>query len=227
MTSRSRSATWTYAAALVAVVAVVVTAWAQRVRTRPVLAGDRAPSFEALDPQGARVALADYAGKVVLLNVWATWCAPCREEMPSMQRLYDMFPRDQFEIAAVSIDAPPGEMDALGNPGSDPVAFARELGLTFPILLDPEGAVERIYRTSGVPESFLIGPDGIVYKKMAGSAVWDSEANVGLVRRLAEARGPAGPSAVHDEIPARSHTARLAARSAAVQLTAARRAGDG
>ncbi len=189
----ARSAARVYGAALAVVVAVVVAAWASRARTRPVLAGDRAPDFEVHDPDGRPVTLASYRGKVVLLNVWATWCAPCKEEMPSMQRLYDTFSRDQFEIAAVSVDSPPGSLDALGNAGGDPVAFARDLELTFPVLLDPAGSIERVYRTSGVPESFLIGADGVVYKKMAGSTAWDSEANVNLVRRLV-AGGPArGP----------------------------------
>ncbi len=174
--------------AALAAVAVVALAWAGRDRTSPVVAGTPAPDFEALDPEGAPVTLATFAGKVVLLNIWATWCEPCKEEMPSMQRLYEMFPRDRFEIAAVSVDPPPGVFDVFGNAGGDPVAFARELKLTFPILLDPSGEIQRTYRTSGVPESFLIGADGIVYKKMAGVAEWDSEANAGLVRRLAERR---------------------------------------
>lgn len=168
--------------------AVVLLAWANRDRTRPVVPGSAAPDFEALDPSGTPVNLATFAGKVVLLNIWATWCEPCKEEMPSMQRLYEMFPRDRFEIAAVSVDRPPGVLDAFGNAGGDPVAFARDLNLTFPVFLDPSGEIQRTYRTTGVPESFLIGADGIVYKKVAGSTAWDSEANAGLVRRLAERR---------------------------------------
>lgn len=106
-----------------------------------------------------------------------------------MQRLYDSFSRDDFEIAAISIDAPAGGTDNAGNPGGDPVAFARDLDLTFPILLNPSGDIQRTYRTTGVPESFLIGADGTIYKKVAGSTAWDSEANVGLVRRLVERDG--------------------------------------
>ena len=171
-----------------AAVVVVVLAWASRDRTRAVEVGGAAPDFEVFDPERNPVTLTAFADKVVLLNIWATWCEPCREEMPSMQRLYEMFPRDRFEIAAVSVDRPLGVLDAFGNAGGDPVAFARELNLTFPILLDPSGEIQRTYRTTGVPESFLIGADGIVYKKMAGSTEWDSEANAGLVRRLAERR---------------------------------------
>ena len=165
---------------------VLAAAWFARHRIQPVVSGYPAPDFAVTDAEGEPVTLDSYGGKVFLLNVWATWCGPCREEMPSMQRLYDRFSRDRFEIAAISIDATPERLDALGNPGGDPVAFARELGLTFPILLDPSGGIQRAYRTSGVPESFLIGRDGVIYKKVAGPTEWDSETNVDLVRRLVE-----------------------------------------
>ncbi len=166
---------------------VLALAWLSRQGIQPVVSGYPAPDFAVTLPDGEPVTLNSYRGKVVLLNVWATWCAPCREEMPSMQRLYDRFGRDDFEIAAISIDAPRGRRDARGDPGGDPVAFARELGLTFPILLDTSGGIQRTYGTSGVPESFLIGRDGIIYKKVAGPTDWDSKTNVDLVRRLVEA----------------------------------------
>lgn len=172
-------------AVLVAAV-ILVAVWIVRHRAQPVVAGFRAPDFAVSDEQGETVTLATYAGKVVLLNVWATWCGPCREEMPSMQRLYDRFSREDFEIAAISIDALPDRTDDQGNPGGDPLAFARELGLTFPILLDPAGGIQRTYRASAVPESFLIGRDGVIYKKYAGATDWDSPTNVELVRRLVE-----------------------------------------
>ncbi len=167
-------------------------AWFSKGRVQPVAAGYPAPDFEARDERGSVVTLADYEGKVLLLNVWATWCGPCKEEMPSMQRLYDQFSRDDFEIAAVSVDAQAGALDLLGNPGGDPVAFAQDLGLTFPVLLDPAGAIQRSYRTTGVPESFLIGPRGMIWKKVAGATAWDSEAAVTQVRRLVEERARGG-----------------------------------
>ena len=86
----------------------------------------------------------------------------------------------------MSVDAPDGGLDDAGNPGGDPFAFADRLGLTFPILVDPSGEIQRTYEATAVPESFLIGPGGIIYKKVAGAAEWDTEANVGLVRRLIE-----------------------------------------
>lgn len=178
---RSRSP---YAWALLVAAGVVLAAWVSRDRVPRVGVGYPAPDFQVADEEGAPVRLASFTGKVLLLNVWATWCGPCEEEMPSMQRLYDQFSRDEFEIAAISIDAPEGNFDLLGNPGGDPVSFARERGLTFPVLLDPSGKIQRIYRTSGVPESFLIGSDGIIWKKVAGATAWDSDAAVAQVRRL-------------------------------------------
>ncbi len=175
---------WPYLLAIIVAGGVVAAAWLARNRVQPVVSGYPAPDFEVVDANGSAVTLATYEGKVLLLNVWATWCAPCREEMPSMQRLYDNFSPDDFEIAAISIDAAEGEADAAGNPGGDPLAFARDLGLTFPILLNPSGDIQRTYRTSGVPESFLISGDGVIYKKVAGATAWDSDANIGLVRRL-------------------------------------------
>ena len=167
---------------------VLVAVWVARQRDQPVAAGFRAPDFAVADEQGETVTMATYAGKVVLLNVWATWCGPCREEMPSMQLLYDRFSREDFEIAAISVDALPDRTDDQGNPGGDPLAFARELGLTFPVLLDPAGEIQRIYGATKVPESFLIGRDGVIYKKVAGSTDWNSPTNVELVRRLVEGR---------------------------------------
>ncbi|MCY3612577.1 MAG: TlpA disulfide reductase family protein [Gemmatimonadetes bacterium] len=177
-----------YLLAGIVVIGVVLVAWLTRGRIQPVVSGYPAPDFVVTDIAGAPVTLDDFSGKVVLLNVWATWCGPCVEEMPSMQRLYDRFSRDEFEIAAISVDAPGGSMDSSGNVGGDPAGFARDLSLTFPILLNPSGSIQQVYQTSGVPESFVIGADGVIYKKVAGPTAWDSDSNIALVRRLAGAR---------------------------------------
>ncbi len=173
-----------YLWALVGVGAIVLIAWLGRESYRPVLTGTQAPNFSAFTLEGGDMSLADYRDKVVLLNIWATWCAPCREEMPSMQRLYDEFADTDFEILAVSVDAQVGERDASGNPGGNLQAFADEFALTFPIVHDPAGNIQRVYQTTGVPETFLIGRDGIIYKKVAGGTHWDADVNVELVRRL-------------------------------------------
>jgi cytochrome c biogenesis protein CcmG, thiol:disulfide interchange protein DsbE len=164
---------------ILGVAAVVAAAWAGRENYQPVITGAVAPDFVVTAMDGSQVSVSDYRGKIVLLNVWATWCAPCREEMPSMQRLYD-----DFEILAVSIDAPFGETDIFGRAGGDLVGFAQELGLTFPLMKNHAGDIQRVYQTTGVPESFVIDKEGVIFKKVAGSTSWDAPANKELILRL-------------------------------------------
>ena len=175
-----------YVLAVLAAITIVSAAWLSRNRIRPVIAGERAPEFVVQDAAGNDVTLADYQDKVILLNIWATWCAPCRAEMPSMERLYQQFPGEDFEVVAISVDAPEGQFDAFGYQGGDPDRFAKEIGTTFTILRNPGGEIRRTYQTTGVPESFLIGRDGVIYKKVAGETRWDTDANADLVRRLLE-----------------------------------------
>ena len=173
-----------YAYALVGVALLIVVAWMNQDRIQPVTTGTVAPDFEVNDLLGGRVGLSDHRGEVVLVNIWATWCPPCVEEMPSMERLYQKIGGDGFEIMAISIDVEPGGFDLDGNPGGDIQAFADSLGLTFPILHDPSGAIQQLYRTTGVPESFLIGTDGILYKRVAGPTEWDAPEYGELIQRL-------------------------------------------
>jgi len=169
---------------MLAVAMIIGLAWAKRESLQPVITGAIAPAFMASSLDGETMSLEDFDGQVVLLNIWATWCEPCLEEMPSMQRLYDALDDDGFEILAVSIDAPLGQSDDFGRAGGDLDLFAQELGLTFRILHDPSGEIQRTYQTTGVPETFLIGRDGLIYKKVAGGTRWDASVNEELVRRL-------------------------------------------
>ncbi len=163
---------------------LVAVAWIGRDSYQPVTTGSVAPDFTVTALDGTEVSLSDYRGKVVLVNVWATWCPPCREEMPSMERLYQSLQGEDFEILAVSVDAPFGEQDVAGREGGDLGAFAEEFGLTFPILHNPSGDIQLTYQTTGVPESFVIGRDGVIYKKVAGATKWDAPVNEELIRRL-------------------------------------------
>jgi peroxiredoxin len=158
--------------------------------------GAPAPSFTATTLDGDAVTLGDYNDRVILLNVWATWCPPCREEMPSMERLYRRFQErgTPFEVLAVSIDASPGEKDSVGNVGGDLKAFAEEFGLTFTILHDPAGRIQQIYQTTGVPESFLIGRDGVIHRRVAGAVDWDTPEWDATIARLVD--GVPRPEAV-------------------------------
>lgn len=170
----------------VAVVAafVVLFAWLNKDRLNQVAPGRAAPNFSAFDLEGTERSFDDYRDKVLLVNIWATWCPPCREEMPSMQRLYQEIGDDRFEILAISIDAPFGETDPFGRVGGDLVAYGDSLGITFTLLHDPSGRVQRTFQTTGVPESFVIDEKGVVYKKISGSTQWDAPQNVDLIRRL-------------------------------------------
>jgi peroxiredoxin len=143
--------------------------------------GSGAPDFHATDLRTGRpTTLADYRGKVVLLNVWATWCQPCRVEMPSMERLYRRLGQSgDFKVVAVSIDEEGDSVVA---------AFARELGLTFDILHDRTGAIKRTYQATGVPESWVINRDGVIIKKVIGASEWDGPVNETLIRRLIDDR---------------------------------------
>jgi peroxiredoxin len=165
----------------------------------PVAVGRKAPDYRVLDlGTGDSLSLrAHYRGHVTLVNIWATWCIPCKVEMPAMQRLYDSLAPAGFRIAAVSIDQ------------DDPEAvrtFASELGLTFDILHDRTGAIQQAYLTTGVPESFLLDTAGTIMKRVIGAHDWASPVNRALIRRLLGQPGaPAGPpadSALTDSLPA-------------------------
>lgn len=132
---------------------------------RAVEIGKTAPDFTFPDLNGRQVSLSEYRGKVVLVNIWATWCPPCVTEMPSMQRLYKRFKDQPFEILAISIDA--SGLEAVKP-------FMRELNLTFPALLDTAGSMRNVYGTKGVPESVIIDKNGVVAKKIIGPVEWDS-----------------------------------------------------
>jgi cytochrome c biogenesis protein CcmG/thiol:disulfide interchange protein DsbE len=173
-----------YAVAALAAGLVVVLAWVNRDRLSPVVPGRSAPDFSVYDLEGAPKTLDDFREKVLLVNIWATWCPPCREEMPSMQRLYQRIGDQNFEILAISIDAPFGEADSFGRPGGDLETYADSLGLSFTILHDPSGKIQQTFQTTGVPESFVIDRDGVIYKKVAGATAWDAPQNVQLIQRL-------------------------------------------
>jgi cytochrome c biogenesis protein CcmG, thiol:disulfide interchange protein DsbE len=139
--------------------------------------GARAPDFRAIDlASGDSVSLRQrYHGAVTLVNIWATWCIPCRVEMPAMQKLYQALAPRGFRIAAVSIDE--------GNPG-DVQAFGQELGLDFDLLQDRSTKIQQIYQTTGVPESFLLNRDGLIVKRVIGAHDWNSAVNRALIERL-------------------------------------------
>ena len=146
----------------------------------PVAAGDKAANFklEALD--GSTVTLDQLKGKVVFLNIWATWCGPCREEMPSMETLYDEFRGNQdFVMLAVSQD----------TKGKVVVApYVEKNGYHFKVLLDPENKVGEAYDVSGVPETFIIDRKGRIVAHHMGAFDWSRPDVKDALKELLEAK---------------------------------------
>lgn len=124
--------------------------------------GKVAPDFTLPLLRGGEISLADQKGKLLFINIWATWCAPCREEMPSMQKLYEHFKGRDFEMITISIDKGKPEVEA----------FVKELGLTFPVALDPSEKVSKAYQITGVPETYIIGKDGVIMHHILGPGEW-------------------------------------------------------
>jgi peroxiredoxin len=137
--------------------------------------GDEAPNFLLRDLSGNVRSLSQYRGKVVLLNFWATWCGPCRVEMPAMEQLYRTLPRAEFEILAVSTDS---QGEAVTRP------FQREMGFTFPILHDSEYRVGLTYGARSIPVTFMVDRRGIVRQKIFGARDWDSPEARDLIHAL-------------------------------------------
>jgi len=128
-------------------------------------------SFPNVEEQ--EVQLSEYKGKVILLNFWATWCPPCVKEMPSMQRLHDRFPEQDFEIVAISA----GETQA----AVESFMMSLDTELTFPILLDEKGRTFKDFGIRGLPMSFLFDREGKLIKTISGSREWDEEREVQLI----------------------------------------------
>lgn len=145
---------------------------------RPTI-GSQAPEFRLLDMNGRPVALSDLKGKVVLLNFWATWCFPCRVEMPSMEVLYRSYRDKGLEILAVSVDE---QGPAVTRP------FQEDKGLTFPILHDRDYQVGLIYGARSLPMTYIIDRHGVIRQRVFGSREWDTpEARQGILDILEEA----------------------------------------
>jgi len=147
----------------------------------PLGIGSEAPTFTAqtLDSIPREKSLDSYHGEVVLINIWATWCLPCRVEMPSIEQLHKELASKGLKVLAVSVD----------DPGTDKQIrdFIKQYRLTFEVLHDPkgqEGEVSRLYETTGYPETVIVGRDGIIRKRLIGASNWNSPENRGLVERL-------------------------------------------
>lgn len=144
--------------------------------------GAPAPPLRLAALQGGEVDRESYRGRVVLVNFWATWCPPCVEEMPSLERLHRTLGPEGLVVLGVSIDEDGGALQD----------FVKRAGVTFPILRDPGGRkAAAAWRTSGWPETYVIDGKGRIVRKIAGPARWDTPEAIAWFRGLLK---PAAPS---------------------------------
>jgi peroxiredoxin len=136
---------------------------------------EEAPDFTLPALSGEEIRLADFKDKVVLINFWATWCGPCRDEMPAMELLWRRFKDQGFVILAISVDN--GSKNRINT-------FIRKLGLTYPVLLDPKEHVSDRYKLFGLPTSYLIARNGKIAGKVAGPLDWSSPEVASVIERM-------------------------------------------
>jgi cytochrome c biogenesis protein CcmG/thiol:disulfide interchange protein DsbE len=154
---------------------------------RPLGVGVEAPEFSALtlDSVPRVKSLSDYRGNVLFINIWATWCLPCRVEMPSIEQLHRTYGPKGLKIVAVSVDDPHAEPQIRD--------FVKQYGLTFEILHDPlgqTGETTKAFQGAGYPQTIIVGRDGIIYKMVIGATDWNSPDNRDLVERLLATKAP-------------------------------------
>jgi thiol-disulfide isomerase/thioredoxin len=178
MTSRSQ---WTLVASIVAVAGAAIAGgvYVMRGELAHVTVGSTAPEIRgvAMDASGATRTLADYKGQVTFINIWATWCIPCEKEMPMLQRIFDEYRPKGLRLVGVSIDVPGMEQEIR--------RFINQYRITFDIIHDSEGRIRQDYMTGGVPESFIVGKDGVIrYKQIAAITERDATQIRALLDRL-------------------------------------------
>jgi len=152
-----------------------------RVQTLPALSAPfAAPDFALTGEDGKRYRLSDYRGQVVLVNFWATWCPPCRYEMPAMERAHQKMKGEKIVLLAVNV----------GEDEETVFAFTGQYPVTFPLLFDRDGEVVKKYPVIGLPTTFVIDPRGTVTHRAVGGREWDDEALLDRLRQLRTQSSP-------------------------------------
>jgi peroxiredoxin len=144
-----------------------------------ITSGDRAPDFRLPTSDGRQVSLSDFRGKTVMVHFWATWCPPCVEEMPALDKLNKALAGTDFVMLAVSADE--GGVEAVAP-------FMQSNRLSLPVLFDPGGEVAGLYGTFKFPETYIVDREGVVRYKVIGSRDWAEPANIQSMRELVGAR---------------------------------------
>jgi peroxiredoxin len=141
--------------------------------------GYRAPNFRLNNLEGKEISLARTKGKLVFINFWATWCVPCKLEMPSMEALYQKYREQGLEILAISNDLQGVEVVS---------PFVEELGLTYPVLMDEDFRVNEKYLVRSLPTTILVGRDGVITHIYIGARNWETPEAENLIQRLLDAK---------------------------------------
>lgn len=137
-----------------------------------------APDFSLVDVDGKTHKLSDYRGKVVMINFWATWCPPCRFELPSMERAYNELKKHDVEFLAIN----------LGEDADTIFTFTADYPVTFPLLMDLDSAVSDLYPVIGLPTTYFVGPDGRLIYRAIGSREWDEKEMLDKIKKLKETK---------------------------------------
>jgi len=146
-----------------------------KMRINPIKGDKKAPDFSLKDLTGKKVEIKDYKGKIIFLNFWATWCVPCKEEMPSLEVLHERFKGEKFVLLTVSVD----------YEGLKVVhGFLDKHSYTFPVLLDPNGETLDLFEVKGIPTTFIIDKKGRIIGRALGPRDWRSPEVFSLVNLL-------------------------------------------
>lgn len=137
--------------------------------------GQPAPDFALKDASGKKISLSDYKGRVVMINFWATWCPPCRQEMPSMESLFQEYNKKGFEILAVSSDS---QAEKIVKP------FMEFYELTFSALMDIDGSVHSLYGVTSIPTTYIVDKNGNIAQKFMGPRDWKDKNIKNMIEKL-------------------------------------------
>ena len=144
-------------------------------QTKKIQGGIPAPGFELQDMQGVDHQLKDYAGKTVIVNFWAVWCAPCRKEIPAMNRALAILNDENIAMLGINVGDQQEAIDA----------FSEDFPMDFTVLMDKTGAVSQHWQVTGFPTTFIINPQGEIVHRVVGDREWDKKSMLDIVRSIA------------------------------------------